>query len=893
MTYPANNTATNGNDVLIGLTGVSNTIDGLEGDDLIFGGKLADILTGSKGNDTLVGDDGNDLLSAQEGDDCLYGGNGSDTLNGGTGKDFLQGGFGDDVLNGLAGNDSLVGDEGNDFLDGGQGDDTLSGDNGNDTVVGADGNDLIFGGDHADALYGGNDQDTLVGDNGKDFLQGGFGNDALYGGNDDDTLDGDEGNDFLQGGLGNDVLFGSNGNDTLAGDEGNDFLQGGNGEDTLFGDNGDDTLVGDNGNDLIEGGNGNDALYGGNDNDTINGGEGNDVIHGGQGNDSIKGGNGNDTLTGGSGADIFAFSSGVKFNPALGVDNITDFNVAEGDQIHLSKTTFTALQSFNGINFSNPGDFAVVTSNTAAEASGAVVVYNSTTGELFYNTNGNNPGFGDGGKFAVLDGAPALSASNFMICDAGENPNPGGTKPTLVSIGNSSVVEGQKEVFDVTLSAAATGATKVKLDVFNDNAQLGVDYKDDFEVSFDGGNTWKATGGDVTVNPGATGFKVRLSTIDDKTIEPIETFRLNATANGGAAFGTGTIVDNDVLKSKIVGSESLKEGDKGNYTIQLDQASDKDRFFTVQINNGSAKRYDGNGAGQDVSSGGAFDIKGVKVFVDRVPNDNINGYNNRAAVGPGDASWDYTVYDAQGKLNTGNTIVVKVAAGQTVSDQFMVQSWKENVTVDLDYAGPKYTGTAVEGTENLSLKIVDGAGTTVTNDTVNVSIADGSHYTYVSPIALDLNGDGVKTLSIDQGVQFDLLNTGNKVVTGWLSGQDGFLAVDANGNGQIDDRSELFGGGVGEGFAALATFDSNGDGVVNASDSLFGSLSIWQDANEDGLTDNGELKSLSAYGISGLNTAYSNSFSTDAQGNILGETSSAITAKGQSIDMIDVYFKVQ
>jgi serine-aspartate repeat-containing protein C/D/E len=222
-----------------------------------------------------------------------------------------------------------------------------------------------------------------------------------------------------------------------------------------------------------------------------------------------------------------------------------------------------------------------------------------------------------------------------------------------------------------------------------------------------------------------------------------------------------------------------------------------------------------------------------------------------------------------------------------------VQSWKENVTIDQDYAGPKYTGTAVEGNENFSLKIVDGAGTTVTSDTVNVSIADGTHYTYVSPIALDLNGDGVKTLSIDQGVQFDLLNTGNKIATGWLSGQDGFLAVDANGNGQIDDRSELFGGGVGEGFAALATFDSNGDGVVSASDSLFGSLSIWQDANEDGLTDNGELKSLAAYGISGLNTSHSNSFSTDAQGNILGETSSAITNKGQSLDMIDVYFKVQ
>jgi serine-aspartate repeat-containing protein C/D/E len=368
---------------------------------------------------------------------------------------------------------------------------------------------------------------------------------------------------------------------------------------------------------------------------------------------------------------------------------------------------------------------------------------------------------------------------------------------------------------------------------------------------------------------------------------------LNAATSNSAAFGTGTIVDNDVLKSQIVGTQSLKEGEKGNYTIQLEQASDKDRFFTVQINDGSAKRYDGNGAGQDIISGGAFDIKGVKVFVGRVPNDNINGYNNRAAVGPGDATQDYSVLDAQGKQNTGNTIVVKVAAGQTVSDQFMVQSWKENVTIDQDYAGPKYTGTAVEGTENFSLKIIDGAGTTVTQDTVNVSIADTTQYTYVSPIAIDLNGDGIKTLSVDQGVKFDLLNTGEKVSTGWISGQDGFLAVDANGNGQIDNRDELFGGGVGDGFAELATFDSNGDGVVNTSDSLFGNLSIWQDANENGVTDNGELQSLAAYGISALNTSYSNAFTTDAQGNVLGETSSAITTSGKSLDMVDVYFKVQ
>ena len=164
---------------------------------------------------------------------------------------------------------------------------------------------------------------------------------------------------------------------------------------------------------------------------------------------------------------------------------------------------------------------------------------------------------------------------------------------------------------------------------------------------------------------------------------------------------------------------------------------------------------------------------------------------------------------------------------------------------------------------------------------------------FETPIALDLNGDGIQTLSIDEGVEFDLLNSGVKVNTGWLSGEDALLAVDNNGNGKIDDRSELFGGDVGEGFAKLGTFDSNDDGLVNADDTDFGLLQVWQDANENGVTDANELVSLESTSIAALNTDYTNVFEMDAQGNIHGETSSATLTDGSNIDMVDVYFQVQ
>ncbi len=163
----------------------------------------------------------------------------------------------------------------------------------------------------------------------------------------------------------------------------------------------------------------------------------------------------------------------------------------------------------------------------------------------------------------------------------------------------------------------------------------------------------------------------------------------------------------------------------------------------------------------------------------------------------------------------------------------------------------------------------------------------------ITPLAFDLNGDGVQTVSIQQGVQFDMLVAGYEISTGWLSGADAFLAIDDNQNGQIDDLSELFGGAnVGDGFAKLETFDSNNDGLVNELDDRFSELLVWQDANENGNTDAGELLSLVDAGITNLGTSFVDVFRTDAQGNIHGEHSSA-ELNGNTIDLVDIYFQVE
>lgn len=200
-------------------------------------------------------------------------------------SDSIYGGAGDDVIDASGGRDTVYGGEGNDMIAGGLDDDILYGGNGNDTIYGGSENDALYGENGNDYLHGGTGNDTLYGGAGNDTLYGGHGNDTLNGGAGADRLYGEDGNDRLNGDAGNDSLYGGAGNDSLYGGNDNDLIYGGAGADRLYGDAGNDTLYGDNGNDQLFGGAGSDSLYGGAGNDTITGGAGQDIVWGGAGAD--------------------------------------------------------------------------------------------------------------------------------------------------------------------------------------------------------------------------------------------------------------------------------------------------------------------------------------------------------------------------------------------------------------------------------------------------------------------------------------------------------------------------------------------------------------------------------------------------------------------------------
>jgi hypothetical protein len=153
----------------------------------------------------------------------------------------------------------------------------------------------------------------------------------------------------------------------------------------------------------------------------------------------------------------------------------------------------------------------------------------------------------------------------------------------------------------------------------------------------------------------------------------------------------------------------------------------------------------------------------------------------------------------------------------------------------------------------------------------------------VSPILIDLDGDGFRLAGLDQAVTFDLDVDGVADTIAWTvqGGDDAFLVLDRNGNGTIDDGQELFGNATrlvsghpaGNGYVALREYDSpsaggNGDLAVDAADAVWNRLQVWTDTNHDAVSQPTELRSLAAAGVHRVETRYGELRRTDRYGNV-------------------------
>jgi len=124
---------------------------------------------------------------------------------------------------------------------------------------------------------------------------------------------------------------------------------------------------------------------------------------------------------------------------------------------------------------------------------------------------------------------------------------------------------------------------------------------------------------------------------------------------------------------------------------------------------------------------------------------------------------------------------------------------------------------------------------------------------------------------------------------GWVAPQDGFLAMDQDGDGNINSASELFGSTTVDGFTILSELDSNNDGVIDNNDTDFSSLLIWQDINQDGISVPDELKTLSELNITSisLDVTETSQFIEDNEIKFL----STFEINGETREIADVFFK--
>jgi len=395
------------------------------------GGALGDSLGGLGGNDRLVGNGGNDTLNGGLGDDTMIGGDGDDAyyvadtgdvvteLTGEGTADWvfsslsytltdevenltLQGAATHGTGNVLA--NKLFGNSAANVLDGGLGIDTMQGGAGNDTYIVDNASDVTteLAGAGTDTLL--SSVSRTLGANLENLTLTGVAvihgtgntlNNIITGNNAANVLSGAAGADTMAGGLGNDTYYVENGGDVVT---------------ELTGEGVGDQVVswvsytlGANVEHLTLGG---PAVINGTGNGLANFMVGNtlaNAMDGGLGNDTLNGGLGNDTLTGGSGADRFTF------NTALGagnVDQIMDFVVLD-DTIQLENAVFTSLIAAGTL---GAGSFVT---GTAALDGDDFIIYNSATGALFYDADG------DGGttqvQFAILTATPVLTSDDFFV----------------------------------------------------------------------------------------------------------------------------------------------------------------------------------------------------------------------------------------------------------------------------------------------------------------------------------------------------------------------------------------------------------------------------------------------------------------------------------------------
>ena len=377
----------------------------------------------------------------------------------------------------------------------------------------------------------------------------------------------------------------------------------------------------------------------------------------------------------------------------------------------------------------------------------------------------------------------------------------------------------------------------------------------------------------------------------------------NDTLNGGSGLNSLYGEDGNDILTGGQNTDTL-EGGTGDDQLfggvghdSLDGGADND---TLTGGTGNDSLF--GGGGDDILYGGDQD----DTLVGGEGADQLTGGagSDQFHVGGGDIVQDAELLDSLyfgGRLLAGAIRKIQIEDGvEKYETPHLIGAHGERYEISGDVQPQNGTGITV----TIHLQ---GGGTVVLND---YQQGDGGIYLYdevtttteknregygqagqlISPLVLDLDGDGVELTGLTSSqTYFDLDGDGFAEKTGWVGGGDGLLALDRNGNGDIDDITELFGNAITDGFTELALLDSDGDGVIDAADTEFANLRVWIDSDRDGTSNAGELKTLSELEIESISLAATEVSQTQL-GNEISHISSYTRSDGSQHEIVDAWF---